>query len=266
MAEEMILESFEPESDEAEDWESDEAFAESDDSVEDIGERARRRRRRRNRFRPGRGVRGMTVRDPDGRPRNVAFPAKLATADETNRGLANQEVARRALEQRLDRLETRGAAQLKNGSSVSGIVTLLIGGGLTAFSIFKAGQQGGSGSVFSRWADQDTAKMATLSSVSQIAATGAKLLVNGRYHRSGVGMAADAFAAVQVAGFALASLQQPDRNPAVIEATTDQDRIDAARKNPGAVEGDFVNQTGGDHPGVYVLRKDLKGVLVAVPR
>jgi hypothetical protein len=262
MAEEMILESFEPESDEAEDWESDEAFAESDDSVEDIGERTRRRRRRRNRFRPGRGVRGMTVRDADGRPRNVAFPAKLATADETNRGLANQEVARRALEQRLDRLETRGAAQLKNSSSVSGIVTLLIGGGLTAFSIFKAGQ-GGSGSVFSRWAEQDTAKMATLSSVSQIAATGAKLLVNGRYHRSGVGMAADAFAAVQVAGFALASLQQPDPT-AKLRSVKDKDGRDAAGSAVGAVEGDRVYQIDVDR--MFVLRTDLtSNKLIAVP-
>jgi hypothetical protein len=153
----------------------------------------------------------MTVRDADGRPRNVAFPTKLATANETNRGLANQEVARRALEQRLDRLEARGAAQLKNGSSVSGIVTLLIGGGLTAFSIFKASQAAGSsGSVFSKWAEQDTAKMATLSSVSQITATGAKLRQRpippqwcghtdaSRRPRS---------------GFALASLHQPVRTP-----------------------------------------------------
>ena len=98
MVEEVVLESF-PESDEAEDWESDEAFDESEDSFEDIGERSARQRRRArarlSRFRPGRGVRGMTVRDADGRARNVAFPAKLATADETNRGLATQEVALR---------------------------------------------------------------------------------------------------------------------------------------------------------------------------
>src|SRR5262245_55500369 len=102
MAEEMMLESVAPwESDgEAEDWESDEAIAEAEDSAEDIGERARRRRyyagRRRSHYRPGRGVRGIAVRGQDGRTRHVPFPAKLATADETNRGLATQEVGRRA--------------------------------------------------------------------------------------------------------------------------------------------------------------------------
>src|SRR5258708_37635313 len=99
MPEEMILDSLGPEYDEAEDWESDDAFAEADDSVEDLGERAQRRRGRNGRYRPGRGVRGMTVRDGDGRARNVAFPARLATAAETNRGLASQEVARRGLEE-----------------------------------------------------------------------------------------------------------------------------------------------------------------------
>ena len=162
----------------------------------------------------------MTVRDADGRARNVAFPAKLATADETNRGLATQEVARRALEQRLDRLETRGMQQQKNGSAISGIVTLLIGGGLTAFSLFKASQSTSTGSTFSKWAQEDMAKVATLTSVGQIAGSGAKLLVNGRYHRSGIGMAADAFAAAQVAGFALASLSPPEPSPSSCKPVT----------------------------------------------
>jgi hypothetical protein len=99
MAEEMI-EDVAWESDEAEDWESDEALAEAEESTEDIGERARRRRRRRRYYRPGRGVQGITVRGQDGRVRNMPFPTKLATAAETNRGLANQEIARRALEER----------------------------------------------------------------------------------------------------------------------------------------------------------------------
>src|SRR5215813_9781934 len=125
MPEEMFVESLGVESDEADDaWEADEGYDEADDSVEDLGERTRQQRRRRryanNRYRPGRGVRGMTMRDADGRARNVAFPARLATTAETNRGLASQEVARRALEERIDRLEARNRQQLKNGASVSG--------------------------------------------------------------------------------------------------------------------------------------------------
>jgi hypothetical protein len=265
MVEEVVLESF-PESDEAEDWESDEAFDESEDSFEDIGERSARQRRRararaRSRFRPGRGVRGMTVRDADGRARNVAFPAKLATADETNRGLATQEVARRALEQRLDRLESRGMQQQKNGSAISGIVTLLIGGGLTAFSLFKASQSTSTGSTFSKWAQEDMAKVATLTSVGQIAGSGAKLLVNGRYHRSGIGMAADAFAAAQVAGFALASLSPPEPESRFVQARNDDERKNAAAL--GAIEGDRVYQVDTDK--LYVLRKDSRGALIAIP-
>lgn len=266
MVEELVLESF-PESDEAEDWESDEAFDESEDSFEDIGERtsrrqrarARARARARSRFRPGRGVRGMTVRDADGRARNVAFPAKLATADETNRGLATQEVARRALEDRLDRLESRNALQQKNGSAVSGIVTLLIGGGLTAFSLFKASQAPAAGSTFSKWAQEDMAKVATLTSVGQIAGSGAKLLVNGRYHRSGIGMAADAFAAAQVASFALASLYK-DRDFKLKRAA------DAAERDKFAAalsEGDRIHQADNDR--MYVLRKDADNKLIAIP-
>ena len=90
MAEEALLENFPYESDEAfEGWEFDEAIAESDEGVEDIGERVRRRRRR-SHYRPGRGVRGIALRGPDGGVRNVPFPAKLATTEETNRGLANK--------------------------------------------------------------------------------------------------------------------------------------------------------------------------------
>jgi len=207
MPEEMIVE-WGAEADEADEaWEADEAFDEADDSVEDLGERTQQRRRRRSgRYRPGRGVRGMTMRDADGRARNVAFPARLATTAETNRGLAGQEAARRALEERLNRLETRSRTQQKNTSSISGIVTLLLGGGLTAFSLFKANQDKGSGTLFNKWSDENTAEMATLTSVAQLATTGATMLVNGRYHRSGIGMAADAFAALQIAGFAVASI------------------------------------------------------------
>jgi hypothetical protein len=265
MPDEMILESLGVESDEADEgWESDEAFMEADDSAEDLGERAQQRRRRRyNQYRPGRGVRGMTMRDADGRARNVAFPSKLATIAETNRGLASQEVGRRALEERIDRLEARNRQQVKNGSAISGIVTLLIGGGLTAFSLFKA-QQGTTGTTFSRWADEDTAKMATLSSVSQLAVTGAKTLVNGRYPRSGIGIAADAFAAVQIAGFTLASLQQPT---SVSDYTSVQtsDALNQAAKSTGAAVGDHIYNF--EDRKWYVLSRDFNtGNLVAIPQ
>src|SRR5262249_24526420 len=167
-----------------------------------------------------------------GRARNVAFPARLATTAETNRGLAGQEVARRALEERIDRLEARNRQQLKNSSSISGIVTLLLGGGLTAFSPFKAQQATGPGSLFNKWADQNTAQIATLSSVSQLATTGAKMLVNGRYHRSGIGIAADAFAAVQITGFTLASLLQPTLSTFTTVSSTDA--LNAAAMSPWA--------------------------------
>ena len=206
MAEEMI-ENAPWESDEAEDWESDEAFAESEDSAEDIGERARRRRRR-SHYRPGRGVRGLALRSPDGRVRNLPFPTRLATAVETNRGLATQEVARRALDQRLDRLETRVRAQQKNDSSATGVVALLIGGGLAAWGAYEASKKS-TGSRLGNWASQDSTKMAAVTSVSQIATSGAKLAINGRYHRSGFGIAADTFSVAQLAAFALASLYQP---------------------------------------------------------
>lgn len=207
MADEMI-ESLPWESDEAEDWESDEAFAESEDSAEDIGERARRRRRRRSHFRPGRGVRGIAVRGQDGATRNLSFPARLATAAETNRGLASQELARRALDERLDRLETRMRAQLKNDAAATGIVALLIGGGLAAWGAYEASKKA-TGSTLGNWASANSTKMAALTSVSQIATSGARLAINGRYHSSGFGLAADAFSAAQLAAFALGSLYQP---------------------------------------------------------
>lgn len=262
MAEEVVLEGFDPESDEADEfWESDEAFIESEDGAEDIGERARRRRRRRRPFRPGRGVRGMTVRDADGRARNVAFPAKLATAEETNRGLASQEAARRALEGRLDRLETRNVGQQKQGASISGIVTLLLGGGLTALSLFKANQDTkGTDSVFRNWAGQETAKMATLSSVSQITTTGARMLVTGRYHRSNLGIAADAFAAAQVAGFALASLSKAAPPSAPVPVTNEAERLAIA---PVLAEGTRIYEF--ETKKMYVVTMGAAGSLIAVP-
>jgi len=267
MSEEMLLESVALESDESEDSESDEAFFESEDSEEDFGEARRSRRRRplplpsRNRFLASRGVRGVKFRGPDGRVRNLPFPSKLATSAETNRGLASQEVGRRALEQRLERIETGFRAQQKKDSAASGAVFLAIGGGLTAWSLFKASQQAGGGSIFSSWPSQDSAQMATLASVTQIATTGAKLLINGRYHGSGVGIAADAFAAVQVTGFAFASLYQP-APPRAFKSVANAAGLAAAVVAAGATDGDLVYQL--DTSKMFLLRKDIAGALVPV--
>jgi len=269
MPEEMIVE-WGAEADEADEadeaWASDEGYDEADDSVEDLGERTEQRRRRRygrGRYRPGRGVRGMTLRDADGRARNVAFPARLATTAETNRGLASQEAARRSLEARLERLEARNRALQKNTSSISGIVTLLLGGGLTAFSLFKANQDKGSGSLFSKWADENTATMATLTSVGQLATTGATMLVNGRYHRSGIGMAADAFAALQIAGFAVASMP-PSSTLSRHTVVKGEAGRNLAAASPGAADGDLLFDA--DEKAWYVLSRDFGATtFTAVP-
>jgi hypothetical protein len=197
MSDEMILEDYPYESDEAEDWESDEFFAESDESAEDIGERARRNRNRRRRR--VRGVSGVRLRGPDG-VRNVPFPAKLATATETNRGLAS-------LGGRLDRIENGVRSQHRNDSSITGIVTLILGGGLSVWGAVEASRQ--SGFSFGNWAKQPQSQMAALASVSQIATSGAKLAIHRRYPRAGLGIAADIFSVAQLAAFAFGSLHKP---------------------------------------------------------
>jgi len=219
MADEMMLENVPSESDEAEDWESDEAIAEAEDTAdaEDIGEWRRRSRYPPGRYPPGRGpgryppvvrgIRGMTSRGPEG-VRNFRFPAKVATAAETNRGLAKQEVGRRDLEQRLARLENRFRGQQNKDSSASGLVSLAIGVPLAAWGAINPTVTGGS--RLENWASQRSTEMATLMSVSQIATSGAKLVINGRYHRSGIGIAADIFAAAQIATFSYASLSKPE--------------------------------------------------------
>ena len=202
MAQEMMLEDFPFESDEAEDWETDESFAESDESAEDIGERARRRR---NRFQPAarnvRGVRGVRLRGPNG-VQNVPFPSKLATVAETKRGLGT-------LEGRLDRIESRVRGQQRNDSSVAGIVTLLLGGGLSVWGAVVASRES-SGFTFGHWAKQLPSQMAAMTSVSQIATSGAKLAIHRQYPKSGLGIAADAFAVAQIAAFAFGSLYKPE--------------------------------------------------------
>jgi hypothetical protein len=221
MAEEMI-ESLAPfESDEAEDWEADEAFAEADDAAEDIGERARRRRRsrpwRRNAYRPvRRGVRGMTMRGQDG-VRNVQFPEKLATAAETNRGLAAQELARHDLERRIFDLERKLRDAPKKGAAASGLVTLAIGGGLATWGAFEAAKKN-SGSALSNWAEEKTTQMAAVASATQLAATGARIATSGGgYAASALGVAADAYSALQLAAFAIGSLRQQGRPTGVAD-------------------------------------------------
>lgn len=254
MSEEMLLESAPWESDESEDSESDEAFAESEDSDEGFGESrsSRRRLRRRNMLRRTLGVQGVKFRGPDGQVRNLPFPTKLATAAETNRGLASQEIGRRALEQRLDKLESGIRVQQKKDGAVSGSVYLAIGGGLTAWSLFRASQRPLGTPFLSSWVSEDTARMATLASTSQLVTSGAKWLINGQYHRSGVGIVADGVSVVQILGFAFGSLYSPATRPQVKTVVANAGARIAAAGAAGAKEGDVLAQT--DTGEVFELR------------
>jgi hypothetical protein len=260
MAEEMMLEDVPWESDEAvEDIEADEALAEAEDAIEDIGERVRSRARgrRRGHFRPTRGVRGIVVRGQDGRPRNMPFPAKLATAAETNRGLATQEVGRRALEERLAKLEAKFLLQQKKDSSISGVVSLAIGVPLTAWGALKA--PAARGSRFGSWADEASTKTAAVVSATQLATTGAKLLINGKYHRSGIGLAADVFAGAQLVTFAFASMYRPE------ESETFPD-IEVARKAASQLRsGQVILVKVGDQYKRYLIVRTSTGNEVVEP-
>ena len=235
-------------------YESEEAIAEAEDSAEDIGE-ASSRRRRRSRFQPGRGVQGITVRNQDGKVRNLPFPTKLATVDETNRGLAKQEVARRALDERVDRLEARFKSAQKKDTSIGGVVTLLLGGGLTALGAIEAAKDP-SGGGLGTWAGESTTQMAALVSVTQLVTSGAKFAMNGHYHRNGIGIAADVFSLAQIATFAYGNFHQPHAYTPV----ADRAALDAqiATANPGTL---FVIQQTGD---VYQLIVGTNNVRAAV--
>jgi hypothetical protein len=209
MAEEMI-EGLPFESDEAEDWEADEALAEAEDAAEDIGERAQRRRRtpgRRNYFRRARGVRGVAVPRQGGGTTRLPFPKPVATVDETNRGLAAQELARRDLDSRLVRLEAKLRTMPKKDASTSGLITLVFGGGLSAWGAFEAVKKT-TGGALKNWADQKTTQMAAVASATQLATSGAKLAINGQYAASPLGITADAYSTLQLAAFAIGSLRQ----------------------------------------------------------
>jgi hypothetical protein len=94
--------------------------------------------------------------------------------------------------------------QQKSDVSATGLVTLVIGGGLTFWGAAKASQQ--QGFTFNNWANQDPTQVAALVSATQLATTGAKLAMSGHYARSAFGIAADAFAVAQLAAFAFGSL------------------------------------------------------------
>jgi hypothetical protein len=196
MAEQMTLENYPWDSDEAQDWEADEAIAEADESAEDIGEAARRRKIPR-----ARGVRGITVQTASG-PRSLSFPQRLTTISETNRSSVNHELARRRLEERLERFEARSRALQKSDVAAAGVVTLALGGGLTLWGTVKASQQG---FTFNGWANQDTTMAAALLSATQLATSTTKAAMGG-YLRSPLHIAADVFAATQLAAFVFGNL------------------------------------------------------------
>jgi hypothetical protein len=239
MAEEMIEAAWE--SDEAEeDWESDEALIEAEDGAEDIGERARRRRhrfgRRRSHYRPvKRGVRGMVMRG-----QKMPFPKPLATAEETNKGLASQEVARQEVERRVDQLEQKLQRQRKNDTSATGLVALVISGGLSAWGAYQASRPGKSGtSMFGKWAAEEATQMAAATSASQIAMTGARVALHGGYPRNGFGIAADVFSVAQLAAFTFGRLHTSP-------PTEEVDDLAALQK--------LAKNGGLKHPAIYVTR------------
>ena len=196
MAEEMI-ESVPWESEEAEYPEAEDAIYEAEDSAEDY----RRPRRQRRAFQPARGVQGLTLRGREG-TRRVQFPSNLTTVTETNK-LA---LAGRALDQRLDRLESRFRGQQKKDVATTGAVALAVGGGLSVMGAFQAANQPSTGSALTNWASRDVTQMAAVVSVTQLATSGARLAFNGRYTRSGFGISADAFSLLQLGLFTFGTL------------------------------------------------------------
>jgi hypothetical protein len=214
-------------------WESEEADQESEEAIieaEESSEDYRRRRKPSRPFQPGRGVQGITLRNQDGRTRTVQFPAKLATVAETNRGMARQELASRALDGRLDQLEMRFRSAQKKDTATTAVVTLAIAGGLSGVGIWQASKQSTSSSGLANWASQDGTKMAAVASLTQLATSGAKLAFNGRYIRSGFGITADVFSVVQLGLFAYGTFQQPTS----AQAVADISKMNAANFAGGA--------------------------------
>src|SRR5262249_4500686 len=109
----------------------------------------------------------------------------------------------------------------KGDVSATGLVTLVIGGGLTFWGAARASQQG---FTFHKWADENPTKIAALVSATQLATTGAKLAMTGHYSRSAFGTTADAFAVAQLAAFAFGSLStgtgmSSGKRPIVVHGT-----------------------------------------------
>jgi len=172
------------------------------------------------------------MRGPGGTSQTVRFPAPLATAEQTNRHIATQDAARRALEERLERLETKYRAQMKTDSAITGFATLGIGGILTAYGIFQSASQTANGSRLGDWASRESTHIAAVVSATQLATTLAKVTMRG-YPRSYVHAAADIFSVLQLSAFAFASFYKPGQ----IRAADDFDAAtkDMANVQPGTL-------------------------------
>jgi hypothetical protein len=215
MPEELMLESFPSwESEEADPW--GESIAEAEDSAEDLGERwpwERKQQRRR-----GRGVRGIVVRNSDGTRK---LPVSIAAAPDTNRALANHEIVSRDLERKVNYLQRKFQAAGRNASTVSGAVTLIIGGGLTLLALWEVSrQQGGFG--LADWANHGATKAAAVIAGSQVAQTGIKLAF-APYPGGMVGITADIFSGLQLAAFGFGQLNPTPTptTPKIVETLGD---------------------------------------------
>src|ERR1700722_1925111 len=200
------------ESDEAFDTESDEAFDGEDageDAGEDFGEASRGRRGRggRSAYRPGRGVKGLSVPTSNG-AKKLAFPKPLATLEETNKGFANVDKARQLLAERLEKLEGKFKSTVKRDSAIIGTVTLGIGLPLTVWGAVQAHGTPDPrfGGAYRTWAHLKKTDAVAVTSATQLITTSAKYLMDRRYHHSRMGAVADIFAAVQLTAYAVGHL------------------------------------------------------------
>jgi hypothetical protein len=204
----VMMDSVSWESGEAFDTEADEGYLDGEDYGEDFGEAtsSRSRRRQRGAYRPGRGVQGISLRNQDGQVRNVPFPKKLATVEETNRGLASQESARQALDERMQRLEGKYKGQYKRDSAATGAVTLALGLPLVGIGLWQAHNKLGS-ITLANWASGESSTVGAVTSATQLATTVVKAAMNHRYHHSGVGLAGDIFSVAQLVTYGIGRAQ-----------------------------------------------------------
>jgi hypothetical protein len=146
----------------------------------------------------------------------LRFPQRVATAAQTNRGMG-------ALLQRLDRLEARSQIQTKNENSTTGLVYLIIAGGLTGYGVYKVSGNNSTSKLVD-WSNEKSTEMAALASATQLATTGVRLATTGRYSFSVGGTGADAVAVTQLALFAFARLRTTERKP-YVKNTLDKDAL-----------------------------------------